>query len=91
MVIMDPHPLWLSAMMGDTEHPVAVLDSYKTRPFKVIPSLGEISELFHKAGLRIVRVLEPEIDDDYKAIDAKAYHFYKEFPAWWVFELETAE
>lgn len=88
LIIMDPHPMWLTPMLGDPNSPVAVLDSYNTRHFKVVPGLEEITALFASAGLRIVRVLEPRIDEGYADIDLLGYNFYKEFPAWWLFELE---
>lgn len=90
IVIMDPHPLWLSPMLGDAGRPFAVLDCYRNRHFKVIPTLEEVTGLFNEADLRIARILEPQIDDGYRDLDLKGFNFYKEFPAWWVFELEPA-
>ncbi len=90
IVIMDPHPLWLSPMLGDASRPFAVLDSYRHRHFKVIPTIEEVTSLLHEADLRIARVLEPQIEEGYSDRDLMGFNFYREFPAWWVFETESA-
>jgi SAM-dependent methyltransferase len=91
IVIMDPHPLYLSPMIGDPNKPLAILDSYKSRHFKVTPSVSEITNLFFQTDLRILRILEPKIDEKYRSVDIKAYNFYNEFPAWWLIELERKQ
>ncbi|CAN5394732.1 hypothetical protein BH10PSE19_BH10PSE19_08370 [soil metagenome] len=88
LLIMDPHPFWLTPWIGSETSPLGIMTEYKNRKFKVIPSLSEMSSLLYDAGLRIRRIFEPDVDPEYEKIDSQAYHFMQEFPQWWVFEAE---
>lgn len=88
IVIVDPHPLWLTPWMGDENNPVGILTEYRNRRFKVVPSLGEISELFYYNDLNIRRIHELYMPDENENIDKVSSSFMREFPQWWVFELE---
>lgn len=90
LLLFDPHPLWLTPWLGSPNAPFGVLTEYRNRSFKVIPSLEEFTDLLYQGGLRIRRVLEPGISEEYKAIDAQAYAFMSEVPQWWCFEVERA-
>ncbi len=87
IVIMDPHLFWLTPWAGSQTRPTAFLTEYRHRRFKQIPTVSEYSELFHEAGLHIVRIHEPEIHTEYEAFDPSGYAFMREFPQWWVWEL----
>ncbi len=90
IIIMDPHPFWLSAQFGEVEAPVIMLTEYKNRSFKVSPTLQEISDLVYTSGMRIRRIIEPEISEDFKKIDEFGYSVMSEFPQWWMIELEKS-
>jgi len=90
MLIMDPHPLWLTPWLGDEQQPFGILTEYRRRSFKVIPSLQEMTSLLCRGGLRIRRILEPPIHKDYRDLDAQAYAFMERIPQWWFFEVEKA-
>ena len=89
LLIMDPHPFWLTPWIGQEGHPLGVLTEYRSKRFKVIPTLEEFSTLVYEGGFRIRRVLEPPIQEAYRAIDPQGYAFMSEFPPWWFWELET--
>ncbi len=38
------------------------------------------------SGFVIERILEPEIDEEFKAIDPIAYEYMRQFPQWWMTE-----
>jgi len=90
LIIMDPHPFWLTPWLGPEEKPFGLLTEYRHRTFKVIPTLEEMTSFLYEHGLRVRRILEPDISPDYRAVDAQAYHFMHQFPQWWVFEAEKA-
>src|SRR5262249_53198328 len=87
MLIMDPHPLWLTPWFGSEERPFGIIESYKSSFFRVIPSLDELTSLLERCGLAIRRIHEPAPVPEMAERDRRAYNFYREFPAWWVFEL----
>lgn len=90
LLIMDPHPFWLTPWIGDEGRPVGLISEYRNRSFKVAPTLEEISTLVFESGLRIRRIHEPNISPEYAAIDPTGYAFMREFPQWWFFEIERA-
>ncbi len=87
MVIMDPSAFWLVPRFGSKDFSFGVITEYKQRNFRVLPTLQEATQLFYDSGLRVARILEPAIDPAYESIDAREYHFMRQFPQWWVFEL----
>jgi SAM-dependent methyltransferase len=89
-LIMDPHPLWLCPWLGSDDRPFGILTEYRHRRFKVSPNLEEISGLLYKNHLRIRRVLEPDVDPGFAAVDSRAYAFLHEVPQWWFLEVEAA-
>lgn len=91
IVVMDPHPLWLTPWFGSQDRPFGVLDSYKTHHFKVIPTLEEVTALFEKARIAVTKIYEPAPAEEMAEIDPQAYAHYKEIPPWWVFELKPYE
>ena len=90
LLIMDPHPLWLCPWLGADDRPFGILTEYRHRRFKVSPNLEEVSGLLYKNHLRIRRVLEPDVDPAYAAVDPRAYAFLREVPQWWFLEVEAA-
>ncbi|MBN1943461.1 MAG: class I SAM-dependent methyltransferase [Phycisphaerae bacterium] len=90
LLIMDPHPFWLTPWIGGETHPVGILTEYRHRHFKVVPTLEEMTNLMCENGYRIVRILEPPIHPDYKTISPRAYAFMEQFPQWWFWELQAA-
>jgi SAM-dependent methyltransferase len=90
LLIMDPHPLWFTPWLGSQTHPFGVLAEYRHRKYKVSPNLEEISGLLYKNSLRVRRILEPDVDPAYAAIDPQAYAWMHEVPQWWFLEVEVA-
>lgn len=90
ILIMDPHPLFLTPWFGDPNRPFGILESYNTHYFRVIPTLEEVSGLFYEAGLSIMRIIEPTPHPDFADIDPTANAFYNEVPAWWMIELQPS-
>lgn len=90
MLIMDPHPLWLTPWFGQADRPFGILTEYRERSFKVIPSLEEMTGLLCDCGLRIRRILEPPIDAEYAKIDPRAHAFMERVPQWCFYEVEKA-
>jgi SAM-dependent methyltransferase len=90
LLLFDPHPLWLTPWFGTPDAPFGILTEYRHRSFKVIPGLEEFTNLLFEGGLRIRRVFEPGIADEYKAVDPQAHAFMAEVPQWWCFEAELA-
>ena len=86
IMILDPHPFWLTPWVGGSETPVGLISEYRDRWFKVTPTLEEVSEVLTGAGMYITRMLEPKIDADYAKTDPVAYKFMSQFPQWWFFE-----
>ncbi|HUT25821.1 MAG TPA: methyltransferase domain-containing protein [Sumerlaeia bacterium] len=91
LLIMDPHPFWLTPWLGLESRPFGIVTEYRDRSFKVIPTLEEISCFLFENGLRIRRILEPRIDERYANINPKAHAFMKQFPQWWFLETEKAQ
>lgn len=85
--IVDPHGCfhlqpWLGVMS-----PVLLCSEYKTRKYRVAPSLEEVSRAAEDAGLSIVKIREltfggPETGEQSRNV-------VREFPMWWFFELAT--
>jgi hypothetical protein len=90
IVIMDPSNYWLIPRFGSSKYPFGVVTEYKNNYFRIISNLDEITKLFYSSGLVVSRILEPEINEKFKDINEREYHFMKQFPQWWVFELEKA-
>ena len=90
MLILDPHPFWLTPWIGGGETPVGLISEYRDRWFKVTPTLEEVSEVLAGAGMNITRVLEPDIDPGYADVDPIACRFMSQFPQWWFFEAVAA-
>lgn len=90
LVVMDPHPFFLTAWLGDPNRPVGILEAYRSHDFRVIPTLEEVTALFSRCGLAVDRVHEPLPDPELDRHDASAFAFYSEVPPWWVFELIPA-
>ena len=90
LLIMDPHPFWLTPWIGGSETPVGLISEYRERWFKVTPTLEEVSETLTAAGLNIARIMEPEIDPGYAAVDPVGHAFMSRFPQWWFFEAVAA-
>jgi SAM-dependent methyltransferase len=86
ILIMDPHPFWLTPWIGGGETPVGLISEYRKRWFKVTPTLEEVADCLNAAGLNISRILEPGIDDAYADIDPAGHAFMSQFPQWWFFE-----
>ncbi|MGF1543095.1 MAG: class I SAM-dependent methyltransferase [Parvularculaceae bacterium] len=87
LMVMDPHPLWLTPYFGSDDRPFGVLESYKNHHFKVIPTLEEVTALFEKARVAVTRIYEPGPSAEMKDVDPKGFAHYSEIPPWWVFEL----
>jgi len=90
LVIVDPHPLWLTPWIGEDAAMVGILTEYRHKRFKVSPTLEEATGLLYSSGLRIRRILEPDINPAFAEISRAAYTFMREFPQWWVIECELA-
>lgn len=91
LLIMDPHPFWLTPWVGTSETPVGLISEYRRRWFKVTPTLEEVSETLTGAGFHIARILEPDIDPAYAKTDPVGHAFMAQFPQWWFFEAVAAE
>lgn len=89
LLVMDPHPLWLTPWLGAPNAPVGILSEYRQRRLKVIPTLEELTGFLCESGYRIRRLLEPDIDEAYRSIDPMAYAFYHEVPPWLFMEIEV--
>lgn len=90
LLVMDPHPFWLSPWIGAESGPVGFLTEYRSRRLKVTPTIEELTGFLCRTGFRVRRVLEPVIGDGYKAVDPVAYAFMRQFPQWWFWEIEPA-
>jgi SAM-dependent methyltransferase len=88
LLVMDPHPLWLTPWLGHPEAPFGILTEYRQRSFKVIPTLEEMTTFLCAHGLRIRRVLEPRIDKEFRDLDTQRFAFMNNVPQWWFFEIE---
>jgi hypothetical protein len=69
---------------------VGILTEYRRKRFKVSPTLEEATGLLYSSGLRIRRILEPDINPAFAEISRAAYTFMREFSQWWVIECELA-
>ncbi|MCE9548256.1 MAG: class I SAM-dependent methyltransferase [Planctomycetia bacterium] len=90
LLILDPHPCWLTPWFGSPELPFGVFTEYRHRTMKVVPTLEEMSSFFFDCGLRIRRILEPPVDPGYQGVDRRAAAFMNQAPPWWFFEVERA-
>jgi len=90
LLIMDPHPLWLTPWLGAEQQPFGVLTEYRNRRFKVSPNLEEVSSFLYESGMRIRRILEPAIAAEFGQIDPQGLAFMNEVPQWWFLEVERA-
>jgi SAM-dependent methyltransferase len=90
LVIVDPHPLWLTPWIGEDAPMVGILTEYRHKRFKVSPTLEEATGLLYRSGLRIRRILEPDINPAFAEISRAAHAFMHEIPQWWVIECELA-
>src|SRR5947209_4113993 len=89
LLVMDPHPLWLTPWLGHPEAPFGILTEYRRRRFHVIPTLDEMTTLLYRHDLRVRRVLEPRIADEARAADPQRWAFMNNVPQWWFFEIEA--
>jgi len=87
ILIMDPHPLFLTPFFGDPNRPFGILESYNSHYFRVAPTLAEITELLEDAGLAIARIFEPKPHPDFDKVNPKSHKFYSEVPMWHMLEL----
>lgn len=78
----DPHPLWLTAWLGDESAPFGVLTEYRHRHFKVIPTLDELTAFLAQHDLHVRRLHEPVIDPEFKQIDPQRYAWMDNVPQW---------
>jgi SAM-dependent methyltransferase len=90
LLILDPHPFWLTPWLGGDDQPFGILTEYRRRHLKVIPTIEEMTCFLAEGGLRIRRILEPDIDAAYRAVNPSAHAFMQQFPQWWFFEAEKA-
>jgi SAM-dependent methyltransferase len=88
LLVMDPHPLWLTPWLGNPASPFGILTEYRDRHFKVIPSLEEMTSLLYDHGFRVRRALEPRIDEECRSFDPRRFQFMANVPQWWFFEIE---
>lgn len=49
-----------------------------------------MTAILHEQGLRVVRILEPGIDPEYRDMRPDDWAFFNEFPQWWFWEIEAA-
>ncbi len=89
LLVMDPHPLWLTPWIGGPTNPVGILTEYRERRLKVIPTLEEMTGFLCDNGVRLKRVLEPRIDEQYASVDPQAHTFMTNIPQWWFMEIEA--
>lgn len=91
ILVLDPHgAFFLQARLAGGRAPLALCGEYRTRSFRVTPTLEEMSRAVEAGGLSIARIRElfaPKAEGA-EAPDDRA--FAAEFPAWWYFELEAA-
>jgi SAM-dependent methyltransferase len=90
-IIIDPHLFWLTPRFGSRNNPYGIITEYNDREFGVIPPLEEMTNVFCEAGLAIKRIVEPNIDEEFRKIDQLGYEFIKKFPQWIVWELVNRE
>jgi 2-polyprenyl-3-methyl-5-hydroxy-6-metoxy-1,4-benzoquinol methylase len=89
LLVMDPHPLWLTPWLGHPEAPFGILTEYRQRSFKVTPTLEELTDLLYGHGFRIRRVREPVVDPAFRDVDPAGAAFMSNVPQWWFLEIEA--
>ena len=92
LLVVEPHGMfWLAPWWGDPERPFTLLTEYRSKQFGVTPSLAQISDAFYEGGFLIRRILEPPVAEAAKEQGSRGYHFARQFPLWWCFELTKSE
>ncbi|PCI27244.1 MAG: hypothetical protein COB67_08985 [SAR324 cluster bacterium] len=86
-IIIDPHLFWLTPRFGNPNQPYGIITEYNDRTFGVIPPLEDITHVFCEAGLAVKKIIEPNIDEEFRKIDKLGYEFIRKFPQWIVWEL----
>jgi len=87
-VSVEPHYVfWLAPWLGDADRPLTVLTEYTERWFAVTPTPGSLVQAFASSGFAINWMEELKPDPSYESVDARAYHFARQFPLWQLYEL----
>lgn len=91
-VSVEPHPaFYQNPWLGDEDRPFTILTEYAHRSFGIVPPGAWLAQAFAAGGFVIRDLFELGPADYFKDVDARAYHFAREFPLWQLIELTATE
>jgi len=86
---LEPHGLFfLRPWLGEINRPFTVITEYQHKLFNITPNIGQIVNSFVKEGFIIREMVELGINNEFSKHNLRATNFVKEFPIWWLFELQ---
>lgn len=87
-VSLEPHSaFYLAPWLGAVERPFTILTEYMHKSFGVVPPLSAMIGALTSAGFALVGMQEIGPADYFAEVDARGYHFAREFPLWQLLEL----
>lgn len=89
-VCMEHHLFWLLPWLGEVDRPFTILTEYQHKAFGVTPTLSRLIQACNRKGFVVTWMEEPGPEAGFEAVDARAYHFAREFPLWHLFEMKKA-
>lgn len=81
--ILDPHPCFHLQPWVGSERPSLLCTEYRTRFFRVTPSIQEMAAAITSAGLTIVSIQELYAMGEKGDADSRTWDVVSEFPLWW--------
>ena len=89
-VSLEPHALfYMAPWLGAQDRPFTILTEYLHKSFGIVPPFSWLVHAFAAAGFAVTDLFEIGPADYLKALDARSYHFAREFPLWQLLELKV--
>lgn len=91
--VVEPHyAFFMRPWLGDRDRPFTIISEYRNRSFGITGTFGELLAAAERHEFAVSRFEEWLPDPAFEAVDARAYHFAREFPIWhlWEFTLGAA-
>jgi SAM-dependent methyltransferase len=87
-VSMEPHAVFYHApWLGAYDRPFTIVTEYLHKRFGIVPTFSWLVHALAQGGFAVKDLMEVGPADYFEAVDARAYHFSREFPVWQLLEL----
>ncbi len=87
-ISLEPHcSFFLMPWLGSVERPWAAITEYRTRLFRIVPTMAELVQALAAGGFAVSWMDELFAGERTEGLDERAYSFAREFPLWQLLEL----